>query len=129
MNTVVLVGRLTKDPITHASTVTKFAIAVDRRIKREGEPTADFFNVVAFGKTAEFIQNYFHKGYPISITGRIQTGSYTKADGTRVYTTDIVAESAEFVPGKPQNQQPQGDPEEVNEGFAPLAGSESYLPF
>ncbi len=131
MNTVALVGRLTKNPIVtysqNGSSITKFTLAVDRRFKREGEPTADFLNIVVFGKTGEFIEKYFRKGDPISITGRIQTGSYTKQDGTKVYTTDIVADSAEFVPGKP-NQQPQGDPVEVNEGFTPLAGSETYLP-
>lgn len=132
MNTVALVGRLTKNPIVtysqNGSSITKFTLAVDRRFKREGEPTADFLNIVVFGKTGEFIEKYFHKGDPISITGRIQTGSYTKQDGTKVYTTDIVADSAEFVPGKP-NQQHQGETEEVNEGFAPVTDSETYLPF
>jgi single-strand DNA-binding protein len=131
MNSVALVGRLTKNPIVTytqgGSSITKFSIAVDRRFKTDGQPSADFINVVVFCKTGEFVEKWFHKGDPISITGRIQTGSYTKQDGTKVYTTDVIAESAEFVPGKPQ--QPQ-EPERVNEGFMQInAEDEAGLPF
>lgn len=132
MNSVALVGRLTKNPIVTytqgGSSITKFSIAVDRRFKTDGQPSADFINVVVFGKTGEFVEKWFHKGDPISITGRIQTGSYTKQDGTKVYTTDVIAESAEFVPGKPQNQ--SKEPEQVNEGFMQInAEDEAGLPF
>lgn len=132
MNSVALVGRLTKNPIVTytqgGSSITKFSIAVDRRFKADGQPSADFINVVVFGKTGEFVEKWFHKGDPISITGRIQTGSYTKQDGTKVYTTDVIAESAEFVPGKPQNQ--SQEPEQVNEGFMQInAEDEAGLPF
>lgn len=132
MNSVALVGRLTKNPIVTytqgGSSITKFSIAVDRRFKTDGQPSADFINVVVFGKTGEFVEKWFHKGDPISITGRIQTGSYTKQDGTKVYTTDVIAESAEFVPGKPQNQ--SQEPEQVNEGFMQInAEDEASLPF
>lgn len=132
MNSVALVGRLTKNPIVTytqgGSSITKFSIAVDRRFKTDGQPSADFINVVVFGKTGEFVEKWFHKGDPISITGRIQTGSYTKQDGTKVYTTDVIAESAEFVPGKPQNQ--SQEPEQVNEGFMQInAEDEAGLPF
>lgn len=133
MNSVALVGRLTKNPIVTytqgGSSITKFTVAVDRRFKRDGEPSADFLNIVVFGKTGEFVEKWFHKGDPISLTGRIQTGSYTKQDGTKVYTTDIIADSAEFVPGKPQNAQ-ASDPEPVNEGFMQIdAETEAGLPF
>ena len=132
MNSVALVGRLTKNPIVTytqgGSSITKFSIAVDRRFKTDGQPSADFINIVVFGKTGEFVEKWFHKGDPISITGRIQTGSYTKQDGTKVYTTDVIAESAEFVPGKPQNQ--SQEQEQVNEGFMQInAEDEAGLPF
>lgn len=132
MNSVALVGRLTKNPIVTytqgGSSITKFSIAVDRRFKTDGQPSADFINVVVFGKTGEFVEKWFHKGDPISITGRIQTGSYTKQDGTKVYTTDVIAETAEFVPGKPQNQ--SQEPEQVNEGFMQInAEDEAGMPF
>lgn len=132
MNSVALVGRLTKNPIVTytqgGSSITKFSIAVDRRFKTDGQPSADFINIVVFGKTGEFVEKWFHKGDPISITGRIQTGSYTKQDGTKVYTTDVIGETAEFVPGKPQNQ--SQEPEQVNEGFMQInADDEAGLPF
>lgn len=111
MNNVQLVGRLTRDPDVRytngGSSIARFTVAVDRRFKSEGGPTADFPSVVAFGKTAEFIEKYFHQGQRIGITGRIQTGSYTKEDGTKVYTTDVVAENVEFVESKgSQGEQP-----------------------
>ena len=100
MNRVVITGRLTRDPETKTTqsdaTVTRFGVAVDRRFKREGEPTADFLNCVAFGKTAEFVEKYFKKGMKIDLTGHIQTGSYTNKDGQKVNTFDIVVEECEF---------------------------------
>lgn len=100
MNKVILLGRLVRDPEskTGNTTVTKFTVAVDRRT-RDGQ-TADFPSCVAFGKTADFISKYFHKGMRIAIEGRIQTGSYTNKDGVKVYTTDVVVENAEFAESK-----------------------------
>ena len=114
MNSVQLVGRFTKDPdvkyTNGGATVARFSIAVDRRFAKEGEQTSDFINVVAFGKTAEFIEKYFHKGNRIGIVGRIQTGSYKKQDGTTVYTTDVIVENVEFVESKGGNNQQQPQP-------------------
>lgn len=104
MNSVQLIGRLTRDPEVRytdgGSTIARFSVAVDRRFKQEGGETADFINCIAFGKTAEFIEKYFSKGKKIALNGRIQTGSYTNKDGVKVYTTDVVAESVEFVESK-----------------------------
>lgn len=104
MNKIILVGRLTKDPelsATQNSSYVRFNLAVDRRFKRDGdEVTADFPSCIAWGKTAEFIDKYFHKGMKLGIVGRIQTGSYTNRDGQKVYTTDVVAEEVEFVESK-----------------------------
>lgn len=114
MNSVQLVGRFTKDPDVRytngGATVARFSIAVDRRFAKEGDQTADFINVVAFGKTAEFIEKYFHKGNRIGIVGRIQTGSYKNKDGATVFTTDVVAENVEFVESKGGNNQQQPQP-------------------
>ena len=97
MNSVQLTGRLTHDPEIiygkNGSTVAKFSLAVNRRYKQEGQPDADFIRCVAFGKTAEFIEKYFTKGRKMDLNGRIQTGSYTKEDGTKVFTTDVVVET------------------------------------
>lgn len=89
-------------------------MAVDRRIKTEGQPEADFISCVAFGKTAEFIGKYFHKGMKMMLEGRIQTGSYTNKEGTKVYTTDVVAESVEFAESKRTDAQESTGNEFVN---------------
>ena len=106
MNKVVLVGRLTRDPEVRysqgdsATAVARYTVAVDRRFKRDGEPTADFIPCVVFGRSAEFAEKYFRQGMRISVSGRIQTGSYTNKDGQKVYTTDVVVEEQEFAESK-----------------------------
>lgn len=106
MNKVILLGRLTRDPeIKYAQAnnmaVARFSVAVTRRFKNsDGNYDADFPSCTAFGKTAEFIEKYFHQGDPISLDGRLQTGSFTKQDGTKVYTTDVIVDNVEFVPNR-----------------------------
>ena len=106
MNKVILMGRLTRDPEVrysqgeNASAVARYSLAVDRRFKRDGEPTADFINCVAFGRAAEFAERYLRQGTKIAVTGRIQTGSYTNKDGVKVYTTDVIVEEQEFAESK-----------------------------
>ena len=119
MNKVLEIGRLTRDPdvryANSGTTIASFTIAVDRRFKKEGEPSADFISCKAFGKTAEFIEKYFHKGMKIAIEGRIQTGSYQKDDGSKVYTTDVICEAVEFVESKQssENSAPADKPAEA----------------
>lgn len=102
MNKVILMGRLTRDPDIRYSqgnpqtAIARYTLAVDRNYKRDGEQNADFISCVAFGKSAEFTEKYFHQGTKIVICGRIQTGSYTSREGQKVYTTDVVVESQEF---------------------------------
>ena len=106
MNHVSLHGRLVRDPETNytsTTTVSKFTIAVDRKYKKDGEPTADFISCVAFGKTAETIEKFFHKGSEIALSGRIQTGSYTNKNGQKVYTTEVVVEEFDFCGNKGQS--------------------------
>lgn len=113
MNKVILMGRLVRDPETRPladSYVTNFAVAVDRKYKKDGGQAADFPNVVAFGKTAEFIDKYFHRGMKIALEGRIQTSSYEK-DGRKHYTTEVVAESVEFAESKKVEEKAQGNNE------------------
>lgn len=106
MNKVILMGRLTRDPEVRYSqgasqtTVARFSIAVDRRFKREGDPDADFFDCTAFGKQAEFVERYLHKGIKIVLTGRIQNNNYTNKDGQMVYGVRITAEEIEFAESK-----------------------------
>ena len=102
MNKVSLTGRLVRDPDVRYSTgekatcIARFTLAVDRRFKQDGQPTADFINCVAFGKTGEFIDKYFTKGMKADVSGRIQTGSYVDKNGDKKYITDVVVEELEF---------------------------------
>ncbi|MBO4847218.1 MAG: single-stranded DNA-binding protein [Lachnospiraceae bacterium] len=107
MNKVVLIGRLTRDAEVRYSqngdsqtAIARFTVAVDRRQKQGDQPSADFIQCVAFGKNAEFFEKYGNKGVKFGIEGRIQTGNYTNKDGQKVYTTDVVVESQEFVESK-----------------------------
>lgn len=114
MNSVALVGRLTRDPeVRYTSSqmaVARFSIAIDRRRGKDGEDQgADFPNIVVFGKQGESCGDWLKKGSQVAITGRIQTGSYTKQDGTKVYTTDVVAVRVEFI-GSKQDKGLQGSP-------------------
>ena len=107
MNKVILMGRLTRDPEVRysqgeqATAIARYTIAVDRRFRRDGDQqSADFIGCVAFGKLGEFAEKYLRKGTKVAIVGRIQTGSYNKPDGTKVYTTDVVVEESEFAESK-----------------------------
>ena len=126
MNKVILMGRLTRDPEIrrtageNANAVASYTLAVDRKYKRDGdEQTADFIRCVAFGKSAEFVERYLHKGTKMVVEGRIQTGSYTNADGVKVYTTDVIVESQEFAESKKASEgQDQGSNQEFNRPVA-----------
>lgn len=110
MNKAILVGRLTRDPEVRysqgegATAVARYTLAVDRRFKRDNEPTADFIPCVVFGRSAEFAEKYFRQGMRVSISGRIQTGSYTNKDGVRVYTTEVIVEEQEFAESRAERE-------------------------
>lgn len=102
INRVVLVGRLTKDPELRYTPsgipMTRFTVAVNRTFTNQsGEREADFVGCVAWRKQAENLANFMRKGNLIGIDGRIQTGSFEGQDGKRVYTTDVVADSIQFL--------------------------------
>ena len=115
MNKTILIGRSTKDADVRYSqgdkpmAIARISLAVDRKFKQEGQPTADFINCIAFGKTAEVIEKYVVKGTKIAVVGLIQTGSYTNKDGKKVYTTDVVIDEMEFCESR-SNQQSNSQP-------------------
>ena len=137
MNKVILVERLTRDPEVRYSqgrealAIGRYTIAVDRKYKREGEPTADFIPCVIFGKAAEFAEKYFRQAMRISISGRIQTGSYTNKDGHKIYTTEVIVEEQEFAESKRESQQGQQAPPKYDgDGFMNIPeGIDEELPF
>lgn len=102
MNSVILIGRLTRDPELRysgntQSAVAHFTLAVDRPVSQGRERQADFIRVTVFGKQAETIDRYLSKGRQVAVQGRIQTGSYKNREGQTVYTTDVIAERVEFL--------------------------------
>ena len=108
MNTVILMGRLTRDPEVRYTSgersmaVARYTLAVDRRGRNNSgdQQTADFINIVAFDKAGEFAERYFRQGMRVLVSGRIQTGNYTNREGQKVYTTEIVVNSQEFADSK-----------------------------
>lgn len=139
MNKAILIGRLVRDVDVRQSqgnepmTIARYTIAVDRRTKKkEGEQSADFIPVIAFGKAGEFAEKYFHKGTKVVVTGRIQTGSYTNKDGQKVYTTDIIAEDQEFAESKATSGEAKTKQEEApaDDGFVNVDSDiDESLPF
>lgn len=141
MNNVNILGRLTRDVDLRMTTsnlaIGRFNVAVDRKLSKEkrqeaeknNQPTADFISCIAFGRTAENIATYFKKGQRIAVSGHIQTGSYEK-DGQRIYTTDVVVDSFDFVESNSSstnNNQGYSNPADLG-----MSGQESFdseLPF
>ena len=143
MNKVILMGRLTRDPDIRysqgekATAVARFSIAVDRRFRQDGQPTADFINCLAFGKRAEFLEKYCRKGTKLVVEGSWQTGSYTNKDGNKVYTNECLVENFEFAESKSSagydgGSVPAGrpSPSQASDGFMNIPGGiEEELPF
>ena len=110
MNSVVLIGRLTRDPELRYTSgsqmaVATFTIAIDRPVRAGGEKQTDFPRVTVFGKQAENCEKYLAKGRLVGVQGRLQTGSYTNRDGVKVYTTDVIVEDQEFAETKAASDQ------------------------
>lgn len=109
MNKTILMGRLTKDPDTRYTQttntqVTSFTLAVNRRFAKEGEQQADFINIVAWSKTAEFVSKYFKKGQQVGVIGRIQTRTWDDDQGQKHYVTEVIAEEVYFADSKREGQ-------------------------
>lgn len=112
MNSVQLIGRLTRDPEVRYTqdqmAIATFSIAIDRPPRRDGTRETDFPRITVFGRQAENCEKYLVKGRLVGIEGRIQTGSYTNRNGDKVYTTDVVANRVEFLEWGDRQGQSQG---------------------
>lgn len=120
MNLCVFIGRFTKDPelryAPSGTAVGNFTLAVDRKFKKEDQPTADFLPMVTLGKTAETISKYFEKGNKIQVTTRVQNRNWEGTDGTKHYITEFVVEGFEFIESK-SNKEGSNKPPEAEEDF------------
>lgn len=120
MNQVILIGRLTRDPElrfipSSGTAVARFSIAVNREFKREGQPDADFFNIVVWGKTAENCANYLKKGRLCAVNGSLRNNNYEDKNGVKHYNVEVNANRVEFLEwGDNNNSQPR-----QNQGYQP----------
>ena len=134
MNSVIISGRLTRDPEVRYTTgensmaVAKYSLAVDREGKDAG---TDFINCTAFGKRGEFTEKYLKKGMKIMVSGHIQTGSYKDREGRTVYTTDVIVDRQEFCESKGTTYAPATEPAAGNDGFMSIPDdvADEGLPF
>ena len=136
MNKVELLGRLTRDPeIRYTQTnnipVASFSLAVNRRFVKEGEERqADFINIVAWNKTAEFCSKYFKKGQQVAIIGRIQTRTWDDDQGQKHYTTEVIAEEVYFADSKKEtNSSDTTFTDNTSSPFDNPYGNNDDLPF
>lgn len=127
MNKVILMGRLSRDPEVRYSqgqngtAVCRYSLAVSRAYKRDGEPDADFINIVAFGNRAEFAGKYFKKGMMVAVVGELRVSSYNDKDGNRKWSTDVVVTEQHFAESRSsyENRGNGGD-------FAPAGNQRGY---
>ena len=114
MNSVILIGRLTRKPELRYSNsgnqtaIARFSIAIDRPTRAGGEKQTDFPSIVVFGKQAENCERYLDKGRQVAVQGRIQTGSYKTQTGETRYTTEVVADRVEFLSNGERSGAPAG---------------------
>jgi single-strand DNA-binding protein len=132
MNKSIFTGNLTRDPEIRYSqgtnmAVAHFGIAVNRKFAKDGETDTDFFNCTAFGKTAEFIEKYFHKGSRIFLTGRVQNDNYTNKNGEKVYSVQIIVEDVEF--GEKKNAQAPASDNSDDDFVKIPEGQQGDIPF
>jgi len=144
MNVVILIGRLTRDPELRyipgtGTPVATFTLAVDKEVSKEkkkeieskGQPTADFINIIAWGKQAENCANYLKKGRLAAVSGRLQSRSYEGRDGIKRYVTEVVAARVEFLEWRNNNTGAELGSEDIDfpgiDGFEPV--DDDNIPF
>lgn len=131
LNAVFLTGRPTREPEISRNSETPVAhisLAVNRRKNRDGVEEADFPRITLFGKNAEFAEKYIRKGKLITVTGRLQTGSYTNKDGEKVYTTDVIGDRVYVIEWPEDGQQSQQDQQGQYQQYAQQGQGWSYPP-
>lgn len=134
MNKVIVQGRLTKDVEMRQKdnyVIALFTLAVDRKYAKQGEERqTDFFNIVAYGKTAEFINKYFSKGQLVLISGRIENRSWDDKDGNKRITTEVICEETYFAEGRRKQENEMNDESQSNElENVQIDSSDDDLPF
>lgn len=108
MNKLIIIGNLTRDPdtrtVSSGATVCSFTIAVNRKVKCEGQPDADFFRISAWNKLGDVCQRYLAKGRKVCVVGSVSVSSYDGKDGVMRFSLDVMAEDVEFLSPKSDDQ-------------------------
>jgi len=129
MNKLTIIGNLTRDPetrtVSSGSTVCSFTIAVNRKVKREGQPDADFFRICAWNKLGDVCQRYLAKGRKVAVIGSVSVSSYEAKDGSTRFSLDVFAENVEFLSSK--QDQSDADDKAPSDGFQEV--DDDDLPF
>ncbi len=137
LNRVILIGRLTRDPELRTTgtgkSVCDFSIAVTKRIKpQDGSPDADFFKIIAWSQTADYVSNYLAKGRLVSVEGRLQARKYTDKDGNNREVVEVVADSVQGLDRKPDDGSgggSRGPAEGAGASIKAVANLDEYDPF
>lgn len=135
MNKVILMGRLTRNPEIRYSqqglAVARYTLAVNKRIKQQGQPEADFISCVTFGKLAEIAEKYLNQGQQIAIVGRLQVRSWENEVGKKQWSTEVVVDEQYFADSKriEQNTGNESQKEDAPKGFYPASENDDNLPF
>lgn len=131
MNLCIHIGRATKDPEIKygqsGNAMASITLAVDRKYKKEGQPTADFINFKAFGKTAEFIEKYCHKGTKLVIQSHLQNDNYTNKDGVKVYRDTFMIDSIEFAESKAASERANREASAPAKVATPKTDSDNFM--
>lgn len=132
MNTITLIGRLTRNPEIRFSgdtTIARYTLAVDREVKGKDGKDADFINCMAFNKKAEFIEKHLTQGRKIAVKGRLQTDSYKNKDGVTIPTADVIVESHYFCDSKPSTTNAAEEQKDDDFVTIPIGVDDDGLPF
>lgn len=132
VNKVILGGRLTANPelktTQSGKSVCSFSIAVNRKIKQQGQPDADFFNIIAWSNNADTVARYFKKGSSICVVGNIQNRTWTDNNNQKHYATDIVADEVYFVDSKSESEG-NNTPAQTNGATGQNSGAQGFNPY
>lgn len=127
MNKVIMIGRLTKEPdVSYGKTesgiaIAKISLAVRRKTRdKDGKYPADFFDITAFGKLAEFAEKWLHKGSQICVEGRLENHNYVNKEGKKVYSDQIIADGLEFAEGRTTTGDGYSSPERISDAELPM---------
>lgn len=114
MNSVILIGRLTKEPkcryTPSGMAVLDMTVAIDRLTKEGEQKKTDFPKVIVYGRQAENAERFLFKGALVGVSGKITTGSYKDKNGNTVYTTEVTADRVEYLEHKPREAEPEPEP-------------------